>query len=438
MSSNNDKHIEFIVSRNGEWKKVSFPILTRFMRRLDEWTDALYKEQMDAVRTAFIELKTWVKELDALVKQLKRDFKAKRILQVTAVLYDINILLNKINENPDIKNLHELREKALQEIERTASLSNKDIEIMKALGFNHDMQKTAGWWSDWTRRRIYDKMVEKKRRERDRSINSIIVKLDRTVSSIKETLSLMKVDRNKGEIGSFIDNLNKISLKQKEFQKEYSNIMSTVLKDQAKEINEMMQEATHGKIPSGSGIDETRDLVEQQTQMLPQGAQGLPGTQVLPQEGAQVLPGTQMLPQDQFTEVSPDDVDLELLSQQGQEKLEGFKSEPQLPSNMPEPKISPSSQPAQELPMVPPIAGLTQKLEEGTQKLEEPAPQTTRSPGVLAQEKVNASFLSILTKLAEEKNYTAMVKEILKKSQELDDLGQVETSLKLLSIIDGK
>lgn len=493
-------------------------------RRIDEWRNKDYKQQMDNVRATYDFLINWYEEINDKSKELKKAFRSKRMESVSQLLIDINQLMLSLEDQDAVKQLRQDYEGAIREFER-AALSTHDLKVMSILGYGK-INKYAGWFDDWSRNRIYNKLVRKRDKERHSAVKGMIIKIDKILRNLKQYLNEAKQHKTKGEVGDFLDTLDKIKLRQTDFSRDIKTIFDKFLQEYRPEYYfEKIENLRdyHAFFPNAKGdtpehpakmknidsyadannlgflpfkefkiggktigyvwvrtnntpmgypeyiVTPIQDNFNQQTSPLPATSpvtQSLPtsaptaqptpaqptpvglATQPLPTSPAPIDPATQPLP---TTSPLPTDIttDMPLSDYEIPSKLTSNEtpSEQDFSGDI---QISEEKNLEEELTHVIPIVDQTEAIKDNgpiserittlpldpqvTVSKPKPKPRQRKMPKTELLPK--ATFINNLSKLAKNKNYIGMIECIAKYSEELENQGDLETSLALLSIIE--
>lgn len=218
--NNTDDIIIITAARPWQWVREKFNV----GRGLTEkWVEG-YKEKMEALRAMDDKIYEWSKEFYSLIKEVKKAFKAGRIVDLSVLLVQLNNKLKGVEEIS--KEFEKEYRNLILELEGESELlspANKELkEFHERLTKKNEALLTliaqGGVLSDWARRRVLKRIESKKRRERDSALRSLISNAERIANSIKTYLSNMSSARVGGNIGEYMDNIEKISRKQSEFE----------------------------------------------------------------------------------------------------------------------------------------------------------------------------------------------------------------------------
>lgn len=293
----NDEIIVITAARPGLWlrKKLS----------PGRWAKGLfsdYAEKLKIMDKVDEEIYQWVKELEYLMKKLKKlkGHKARKTVDAAVLLGAINKRLQQIvAAGEEVEQVHEEKirefesnyefdfdvEEYLSE-ESPFGLSDKEREALK----KELREKHAGFVDDLKRRFLAYRLETKRSKDRKKAINKLIELAERTVESVKERLKRMEKAVGSGQIGEYIDDLKHISRLQSKFDDKFTSIYSEHLaeivdpileqyKQKAKEPQTV--EVEEGQVQEAPASDEPEAQPEQQPDVVPTG----PGLdQPLPQD----------------------------------------------------------------------------------------------------------------------------------------------------------
>ncbi len=227
MSLNENFEFTVITADGEDWKREKVSV-AGIRRMFSEWISPSYKDKMLRLRDIDESIREWAKILKITVRELKKAFKAGRIV-------DVAILFARLNKN--IKTLVEvgggvkdIYEEAISEFEAEHELT--DYDILKEL---HGKKESA-FWGDLARKHIGSKFYGKELRERNFAVRQLISKAEHVYRIVEGYLDEMKSARNKGDIGRYVDMIKNISDKQKEFEESFIPVYNKYLRKSVERI----------------------------------------------------------------------------------------------------------------------------------------------------------------------------------------------------------
>jgi len=395
MSFDENYEITIVTADGENWKKEKVAV-AGIRRMLSEWMSSGYKEKMTRLRDVDESIREWAKILKSTVRELKRAFRAGRII-------DVAILFGRLNKNikslveagEDVKNLYE---EALSEFEGEHELS--DFDVLKEF----DKKEAAGFIGDLARKYIGSKFYGKEIRERNMAVRRLIAKAEHVYKTIETYLDEMRSAKNRGDIGRYVDMLKNISDKQKEFETSFVPVYDKYLRKSVDRIMAKQKEEVKGP---EAAVEKTVPMEA----VMPEG--GVVGNKA---EEVPFMPAPE-------TSLAP------TMQREGPPFTE--KPEVGIESSPPTPATKPPRQPE-------PLS------EEGAPDTEanpedEPAPPTMRSrsfTGVEMDEITKEAHETFIKGLASFDDPRKMALAILKYAELIED-DDLETSFRLMAIAEG-
>ena len=204
----------------GNWREEKVSV-AGIRRMLSERFSPEYREQMQTLRETDDVIRAWSNALKDTVKELKKAFRAGRIIDVAILFARFNKHLHTV---VDIgKDVEVFYERSLAEFESGHELD--DLSDIEELG-----GKTAGVVGDLARKYIAKRIYNKEIKERNMAIRRLISKAELVYKTIDTYLDEMKSAKKAGDIGKYVDYLRKISAKQKGFEAEFLPAYNRYLK----------------------------------------------------------------------------------------------------------------------------------------------------------------------------------------------------------------
>lgn len=418
-----DDIIVITAAGTGSWLREKFTP-GGWARMFGESLISDYKEKMQILRQVDDKIFDWSKDLDNIVKELQRAFKASRLLDVALLIGELNKKLNNIQiAGAEVK---QIAEKAIKEFE-----SERETTLAA-----DDMIVEAGAWSDFKREWVAKRLETKERKVRNLAIKTVIDKADLTVKKVQKYVKELGRARAEGNIGQYLVVLRLIADEQKSFantflpvyKKYLNNMVEKALQDEKEEqkieIKEPVESTSEPmkiapfvpeKTPEKT-LEVKAPVVEEAVKKNPADL----GVLEMPKETVETPNSVNMDRPEPVTESMPGDKVI----------------------NSIEPVTVPVESDAVE------TVNVDSRLEnlspEGAEKAEpekeeeEKSPETVLSSGVVRAglRGNHAKFVECLQKLAEHNDPGLLVKAILDYSEVIENT-DLNSSLKLLAIAEG-
>lgn len=367
----------------------------------DESVSELYKNQMDIIRTTDNANRELVNVMKSDLKNARRAFRDRRLLDVSHWLGQFNtkmrLIIGSIDKFKELKS-DEFDDFYTHTSDTTDPYFNYlDSDLKEAVGKVDDMFKTAGlldvFKSDREKAsRLLEKMYQKQLKKRLDDINVLLNKADGVLGRVVEEMAALDTARAEGNVNEYIKHLTKISGYHKTFEDKLREVYTNHFQPLAAKLK----------------TKEESEEAEVQKQLI----------------------------------------DLEKKRQESREQL-GVQPEikKEVPMTVPDLEVPE--------PKVVPVENPEQKIFDA--EFEEEEPVIVTSPNTIMtnmlpakdeskEQKAAKLILKNIKKLSKEEFYNELVKAsndpfimsamIAKYSQELEDDGDIETGLKLLSIAE--
>jgi hypothetical protein len=230
---------KLIVVQAGRWGKAGkwwhekvpgLPGSGYITRKFTEKFDPEFAEKMEVLREIDDDIYDWVQEVKEDLKNIRNYFSNHKLGAVAALLASIDSKFRRIEDHQH--ELDNMYENDLGEItEGFDDLRQWHEKAVKAGKTPDEIVKISGWLEDIGKYFSREKMSRRERREKNNAIKGLIGLTDRVVGSIESYLSEMGSQRKSGEIGNYLDNLNKIISQQQKFQNQFMTVYNRYLKD---------------------------------------------------------------------------------------------------------------------------------------------------------------------------------------------------------------
>lgn len=386
-----------------------------WIRMLGEGFIDDYKAQMEVLREADDRIYEWTADLSDLAKEARIALKSNRLVDLAIVLKTLNDRLSKVRD------IGSVVEQEVAKFEKQHELPlDKDI-----LSSEDSLISQAGFFDRLKREWMADRLESKKRKERKLALRALVDLVNRTVNKAEETLKAMSKARALGNIGNYVDGLDKMSKIQSEFQQKFAPTYNQYL---LPVVEQALAEAAKAE----EAVTET---VEEKLQD--------PKSEEVAVESVPVTNSEHSLPSE--------DVDLTSLEQSSAIPLVNRKS-PE--SSGIQTRLSPGEEPPTELGVEPmPLDSIPANTEvvvpmdselieniPDTHVMTEPAPATVRSANdemeQILLKKAHADFVTELLKEAKSNDPYLLAAMVVKYAGQIEEF-DLDKSLKLLAIAEG-
>ncbi|HVI40976.1 MAG TPA: hypothetical protein VM577_09970 [Anaerovoracaceae bacterium] len=193
-----------------------------------------YKEKMEILRGVDDRVYEWLSDFKQVVNQMRRAAEANRLVDVAILLHNLNTKLNNVKQiSGEVKKLED-SDVAPFEKEHEGVLPEEDLFSVDDNGFVSE----AGMWSDFKRRWVAKHLESKERRERSMAIRSLITTAETVADDVEKYLSEMSKARASGDIGAYVDVLNRVSKKQIEFKSKFVPVYNKYLAPVVNKVKE--------------------------------------------------------------------------------------------------------------------------------------------------------------------------------------------------------
>lgn len=243
---NKDEIIIITAARPGLWFKEKFNI----KRWLSEQFHDDYSQTMGQLRKIDDAIATWVKDIETILKNVRKRQKSPgrlsetRAIDLADMLGDLNRRFKQIEVARNI--LEENNEKYLDRFEQAQrgrkktepkdiryNLSDEEmakLQKLRASGNIDELIATAGWFDDLKDRWMSRKRETKQDKARRAAFESLIDKAEDMVGSLKGHLKDLENARAEGNVGDYIDLLTQVSAEQKDFETDYVDVHNTYIR----------------------------------------------------------------------------------------------------------------------------------------------------------------------------------------------------------------
>jgi hypothetical protein len=401
-------------------------------RWLGEKAVSTYKDKMNVLREVDDKIYDWTTDLDDILKKIKKAFKSRRIIDVAILFAQIDKRLRQVEEEG--KNIENLYESELEDFE---DKYEEDLDLLKEWyeQYGGGKTSTAGWLEDLGRKYVSRRMERATTKERNIAIQNLIGMTSSVIANVQTLVDELGDHRNAGKIGEYLSTLKKIEVEQQKFQSGtgtkpgFKDVYEAYLKGPVEEVLEKNQ----------TQIDALRKKKEEEAA-----------------EKAEESSTTQPMPEVEGVPPTVDDPDVPPVQEEPPpapepQTTETIPEEPAQPKESPIPLTRQKQEEApipltrqKQEPQEPQETLVSEEAEEGGGEEEEESGGTVQhfvGPGGVDLEGIrrgsHAEFIDKLTKCAEKNDPQELVKMLLSYANELDDAGNVEDSLKLMTIAEG-
>lgn len=235
MTSDNEIII-ITAASTGSWvRSVLHP--SSWVRQWGEGLIGDYKKQMQVLRRVDHNIAVWANDLEAVVKEARKAFKAKRMVDVALLLAALNKRLKLVATEG--KKVEVIRDKAIRQFEAEHKIDLPEKFNPKELPFGADdgLTSLAGW-GDFKRKWVARRLEDKHREARDKAIEGLLRHTESTVKSVKKLLGHLGEARDKGNIGTYVTVISEISKEQHAFERLFSAVYFKYLQKYLEEAYE--------------------------------------------------------------------------------------------------------------------------------------------------------------------------------------------------------
>lgn len=363
-----------------------------------------YKAQMEILREVDDRIYEWTSDLSDLAVEARIALKSNKLIDLAIVLKNLNDRLKKVKE------IGTAVEQEVARFEKEHELP-LDKEIFSA---NDGLVVEAGFFDRLKREWMADRLESKKRKERTLALRALVDLVTRTVNRAKETLKEMSKARALGNVGQYIDGLEKISKIQIEFQDKF-----------APAYNKYLLPVIEQALAEEASQDEEKEIVKESPAE----------SEIIPQPSGKAQTPSAPLPSE--------DVDLTSLEPSIPIPLVNRKApadsgiRPTQISGPPE--IDLSKEPNTELTNLPMDSEVLENSPD-THVMTDPMPYTVRSANdemeQILLKKAHSEFLHELLKAARTNDPYLLASMVVKYAGQIEEF-DLDKSLKLLAIAEG-
>lgn len=264
--------IIIITAGNGSWvRNVLHP--GSWVRQWGEGLIGDYRKQMQILRRVDDNIAIWTEDLDYLVKEARKAFKSKRMVDLSLVLANLNKKLKAVTLEG--KKVEVVRDKALRQFEAEHKIELPENFNLKELPYSNadDGLTSLAGWTDFKRKWFARRLEDKQREMRDKAVDGLLHHTDVTVKSIKRLLNNLGEARDKGNIGTYITIIGEIAKEQQSFERLFTSVYF-------KYLQKYLQEAYEAKL---NKEDQENILLKQQEELATKNVQPLIPTENNPQ-----------------------------------------------------------------------------------------------------------------------------------------------------------
>ena len=193
-----------------------------------------YKDKMDKLREVDSRIREWTKDFDKFIFNINRELKnalnSNRFIDLAKLLAELNQTLKNVSIAG--KEIENLEEDSFQDFD-TEHDEYLDPELFNS---NDGFVSEAGFFSDLKRKWVANKLETKKREQRKIALQRLVSYAKTIIGHVNFYLDEMDKARAYGQIGNYINNLNKISKEQKNFEKMFKGVYNTYLKNMVEQV----------------------------------------------------------------------------------------------------------------------------------------------------------------------------------------------------------
>lgn len=223
--------LKSIAQRRSTWNSIKEKL--NVPKNIAEYVSSEYGEQMKTIREVDKEMREIGKELNPVLKAARKSFKERRLLDVA---HWVGIYNDKLRELTGlVVRLEELKGEHLDqfytEMEDNSNPYRHYFNDPKAaeLNQNLDMLKTAGildvFKSDRERAaKLLEKMYASQLKKRLGDVSSLLNKAQATTDNILQQMGELDSARSSGNVSEYIKHLNKISTLHKGFENKFRQV----------------------------------------------------------------------------------------------------------------------------------------------------------------------------------------------------------------------
>jgi len=438
----NDEIIIVTAAGAGTWMRERLTP-SGITRMLGESIISDYQDKMEILRSIDDQIYNWSKDLGTYVDLMEQAYKSRRIMEFIGIVVKIDELLKNISSMEE--QVFEISEKAWREFEQKRSFEGTDYELAdeslrerltslfpeKKSEEIYGLEKQAGFFSDLTRKWVYEKLRSQKQQQRDAALMDFVKFTKKTVEEVQTLIKQLHKYRASGDIGKYLDVL-KFEKKDKTFTEDKISIqkLQKVFEKKFKDIyNKHLKEL----VLQYSKEDESeKDEPSSQAPSIDRIAPAKPVESTAPQPAASAVPVNPPL----VAEPGITSSESTALSSQPIVVTEPIIEQHQLP---PVPELKVPFKLNKDT-----IQKEIDQLKEHVDKMKKVNPSdltyiAEKEKSIKELEEVlksTASHINFITKLASCSNQYEAAHELLKYSQKIEDQ-DLESSLKLLAIAEG-
>jgi hypothetical protein len=436
-----NRDIFIIAARRGTWWREKLTP-SGWGRAFSERFSPAYRELMTQLREVDDNIDNWVNDLEELAKKARRAFKANRYMDVAILLAKINNNLNLIQSSGD--KVKSLRKDLLREIGTKEVSEEFDKQIFEGLG------KQAGlrdWWESKKQEYLVRKLDRKYEAEKRLAIRQLLGLLDVSTKQLQALSDELGKARSRGDVYDYVNTLDQISKKQKDFQNQLGKTYDAYLKTDVENLlEERRQEELRIEMQRQRQLEEQRAKAEEAARAEKARAEALAREERAKAEEAarkekakaEEKARAEAEAQKKIEEAKQKEI------QRQKEEVERIEAEPLpvIPPPPPVPILVESPPSAEELSIAP--AGefkVDEESSEGEILVEEEEveeKEEKKEPLVAGEglESATAGLFYRLNKIADGSESRALASRLLERAGQIEDQDLV-ASLKLIAIAEG-
>ena len=221
----NDEIIVITAARPGLWLKKKLAPRRWVGKVFDP-----YDQKLKIMDAADEEIYLWVKELESIMKKIKKlkGNRARKTVDAAILLGAINKRLQQIVAAG--QEVEQVNEESVRDFESNYKL---DVDIQEYMSEEDPFRlsdkdrkafsnKYAGFYDDLKRRWLASRLETKKSKSRQKAIQRLIDMAERTVDAVKDSLKMMEKAVGSGQIGDYVDEVRNISKIQSKFDDQFT------------------------------------------------------------------------------------------------------------------------------------------------------------------------------------------------------------------------